>query len=78
MRLDLEGVAVSMGSACSTGTMRPSSVLLAMGVPEALARGSLRFSLGPDNTRCEVDRVLEIFRRVLAPVAREPLELRAP
>jgi len=69
MRLDLEGVAVSMGSACSTGTMRPSTVLAAMGVPEPLAAGSLRFSLGPENTRAEMDEVAQVFQRVLAPMA---------
>ena len=69
MRLDLEGVAVSLGSACSTGTMRPSTVLAAMGVPESLAAGSLRFSLGPDNTRAEIDEVVQIFQRALAPSA---------
>jgi cysteine desulfurase len=67
MRLDLEGVAVSLGAACSTGTMRPSTVLAAMGVPESLAAGSLRFSLGPENTRAEMDEVVHIFRRALAP-----------
>ncbi len=69
MRLDLEGVAVSLGSACSTGTMRPSTVLAAMGVPESLAAGSLRFSLGPDNTRAEIDAVVQIFQHALAPPA---------
>lgn len=69
MRLDLEGVAVSLGSACSTGTMRSSTVLAAMGVPESLAAGSLRFSLGPDNTRAEIDEVVQIFQRALTPSA---------
>lgn len=68
MRLDLEGVAVALGSACSTGTMRPSTVLAAMGVPESLAAGSLRFSLGPENTRAQMEEVARIFRSVLAPV----------
>lgn len=69
MRLDLEGVAVSLGSACSTGTMRPSTVLAAMGVPESLAAGSLRFSLGPENTQAEMDEVVQIFKKALAPSA---------
>lgn len=75
MRLDLEGVAVSLGSACSTGTMRPSTVLAAMGVSEPLAAGSLRFSLGAENTREEMDQVVEIFRQALVPtVSAEILE----
>jgi cysteine desulfurase len=64
MRLDLEGVAVSLGSACAAGTMRPSLVLEAMGVPLSLARSSLRFSLGPGNTVEEIDHTLEAFRRL--------------
>ncbi len=68
MRLDLEGIAVSLGSACATGTMRPSSVLAAMGVREALAASSLRFSLGPQNTAAEVDETVRVFCEILLPV----------
>jgi len=57
--LDLEGVAVSTGSACSSGTLEPSHVLKAMGLPSARARNSLRFSLGVSNTDAEVDFVVE-------------------
>ncbi len=49
--------------------MRPSTVLATMGVPESLAAGSLRFSLGRDNTRAEIDEVVQIFQRALAPSA---------
>jgi cysteine desulfurase len=66
MRLDLEGVALSLGSACAAGTMRPSSVLEAMGVAPELARSSLRFSLGPDNDAAEIERTLEVFRNLAA------------
>jgi cysteine desulfurase len=52
--LDLEGVAVSTGSACSSGTLEPSHVLRAMGLPTARARNSIRFSLGPDTTADEL------------------------
>ena len=62
--LDLEGIAVSTGSACSSETMEPSHVLTAMGVPVELARGSVRFSLGRENTDAEIDRVLEAFPRI--------------
>jgi cysteine desulfurase len=71
MRLDLEGIAASLGSACASGSMRPSPVLLAMGAGEDLARASLRFSLGPRTTRAEIDRTVEVFERCVAP-ARAP------
>ena len=58
LALDLAGFAASSGSACTTGSVEPSHVLTAMGVPEELARGSLRFSLGRGNTEHDVDRLL--------------------
>ena len=64
--LDLEGIAVSTGSACSSEAMEPSHVLMAMGVPVELARGSVRFSLGRENTDAEIDRVLEAFPRIVS------------
>ncbi len=57
--LDLRGFAVSSGSACSSGAVEPSHVLLAMGLSRADARSSVRFSLGPSNTIEEVDRLIE-------------------
>jgi cysteine desulfurase len=57
--LDARGIACSTGSACSAGVPQPSHVLLAMGVPEDLARGSLRFSFGHTSTRADVDAVVE-------------------
>jgi cysteine desulfurase len=59
--LDLEGVAVSTGSACSSGSLEPSHVLKAMGGSNARTRNSLRFSFGPENTAAEVDFVLGIL-----------------
>ena len=59
--LDLEGIAVSTGSACSSGTLEPSHVLRAMGFAPHRAQNSIRFSLGLGNTRADVDRVVEIL-----------------
>ncbi|MCU1327330.1 MAG: aminotransferase, class [Bryobacterales bacterium] len=57
--LDLRGYAVSSGSACSSGAVEPSHVLLAMGLSPAAARSSVRFSLGPSNTAEEVDGLID-------------------
>jgi cysteine desulfurase len=59
--LDLEGVAVSTGSACSSGSLEPSHVLRAMNLPSARARNSLRFSLGRATTEAEIDFVIDIL-----------------
>ena len=64
--LDLDGVAVSSGSACSSGTVKPSHVLAAMGVPDALARGGLRVSFGWSSRDEDVDAVIASLRRLLA------------
>ncbi|MDQ3915241.1 MAG: cysteine desulfurase [Actinomycetota bacterium] len=56
--LDQAGIACSSGSACASGALDPSHVLLALGVPKRLAKGSLRFSLGRTSTRADVDAVL--------------------
>ena len=63
--LDARGIEFSTGSACSAGVPQPSHVLLAMGVPEALARGSLRFSLGHTSTQADVDAVAEAIGPVV-------------
>jgi cysteine desulfurase len=72
--LDLEGVEVSMGSACAAGAVEPSHVLLAMGLGRDEARSSLRLSLGWSTTAGEIDRAAEIVARVWRRVrAAEPL-----
>lgn len=63
--LDLDGIAVSTGSACSSGTLEPSHVLKAMGLPSHRTQNSLRFSLGMFSTEAEVDRVLEALPRLV-------------
>ena len=63
--LDLEGVEVSTGSACTSGSTEPSHVLLAMGVDPRLAHGSLRMTLGPDTSEADVDAALAGVARVL-------------
>ncbi|MBM3318611.1 MAG: cysteine desulfurase NifS [Candidatus Eisenbacteria bacterium] len=68
LNLDLEGVAVSTGSACSSGDLEPSHVLIAMGVPVEEAHGTLRFSLGKDNTVEEIDRAIAAVARVVEKV----------
>jgi cysteine desulfurase len=64
--LDLEGIAVSTGSACSSGTLEPSHVLRAMGLPTHRTQNSIRLSLGATNTEAEVDVFLEKLPRVVA------------
>ena len=59
--LDLEGIAVSTGSACSSGTLEPSHVLKAMRLPPARTQGALRFSLGSTSTAADVDQVLDVL-----------------
>ncbi|AGC44755.1 cysteine desulfurase [Myxococcus stipitatus DSM 14675] len=61
--LDLEGICVSMGAACASGTLSPSHVLRAMGLTPAQARGCLRFSLGPDTREADVRCVVDALRR---------------
>ena len=66
MRLDLDGVAVSSGSACSSGTVAPSPALLALGLAPAEARSVVRFSLSRETTEDEIARVLEIVPAAVA------------
>jgi cysteine desulfurase len=80
MALDLEGIAASVGSACTTGSTEVSHVLAAMGYPDEEARGALRLSLGRTTTEAEIDeaaatvpRVLAAMRQGSAAIAADPL-----
>ena len=64
VQLDLAGIAVSAGSACSSGKMKASAVLAAMNVPEDIASGILRVSFGPRTSHADVDRFLAEWRRI--------------
>jgi len=73
INLDMQGIAVSTGSACSSGTLEPSPVIRALGREDELARGAIRFSFGKNNTPADVDRLLEVL-----PAAIENLRRLAP
>ena len=66
LALDLEGIAASSGSACTSGSLDPSHVLLAMGLTHEIAHGSLRLSLGDFNTDADVDHVLEVLPKIVS------------
>lgn len=64
--LDLKGVAASSGSACSAGSVDPSHVLLALGLPYSQAHGSLRLTLGKYNTADEIEKIIEVVKETVA------------
>ncbi len=66
LRLSLEGICVSTGSACSSASREPSSVLLALGLPAEQARGSLRFTLGKWTTQEDIQRVIDVLPGIVA------------
>ena len=72
MRLDLAGIAVSTGPACSAGAYESSPVLAAMGFGEARARGSVRITVGAHNTAAEIDRVVGVLPAIVADLRRAP------
>ena len=65
LHLDLKGIAASSGSACTSDSLEPSHVLLAIGLPHEVAHGSLRLSLGLDNTLEDVQYVLETLPAIV-------------
>jgi len=66
LNLDLEGICASTGSACSSASLEPSHVLLALGLPPEQAHGSLRFTLGRENNEEDIEQVLEVLPRIVA------------
>lgn len=65
LNLDMAGIAVSTGSACSSGSLEPSHVLIATGISPELAHGSVRFTLGRSTTEADIDYVLEVFPKIV-------------
>jgi cysteine desulfurase len=65
LSLDMKGIAASTGSACTSGSLEPSHVLLAMGIPTEEAHGSLRLTLGKDNTREDVDYFVKVIKPIV-------------
>lgn len=65
LNLDMEGIAASTGSACSSATLEPSHVLLSIGRPHAIAHGSIRFTLGRMTTEEDIDTVLDVFPKIV-------------
>jgi len=65
LNLDIKGVAASSGSACTSGSLEPSHVLLAIGLPPEIAHGSLRLTLGKDNTEEDIDYVIDILPKII-------------
>lgn len=66
VQLDLAGISVSAGSACSSGSMKPSRVLAAMAIPDEIASGVIRVSFGPSTSEAEIDRFLAEWRNIAA------------
>ncbi|MBE7048508.1 MAG: cysteine desulfurase NifS [Ruminococcaceae bacterium] len=65
LRLDAKGVAASSGSACTSGSLDPSHVLLALGLPHEIAHGSLRLSIGEQNTETDIEHVLAVLPEIV-------------
>ena len=64
--LDMKGICASSGSACTSGSLDPSHVLLAIGLPHEIAHGSLRMTLGADTTEEELDYVVDSLKEIVA------------
>lgn len=65
LMLDMKGICASSGSACTSGSLDPSHVLLAIGLPHEIAHGSLRISLGDNNTEQDIDYIIETLPPII-------------
>jgi cysteine desulfurase len=70
LNLDMEGICVSNGSACTSGAIEPSHVLMSMGRTHSAAKSSVRFSFGKNNTMAEIEAALEILERIVTRMMR--------
>lgn len=70
IHLDMQGIAVSTGSACSSGTLEPSPVIRALGRDDSFARSAIRFSLGKQNTEADIDRLMDVLPSSVAALRR--------
>ena len=75
--LDMAGIAVSTGSACSSGSLEPSHVLMAIGLTPEVAQGTVRFSFGTNNTKEEIELVVDALKKNVAKL-RSMSPIRAP
>ena len=66
IKLDMAGICASSGSACTSGSLDPSHVLLAIGLPHEIAHGSLRLTLGDDTTMEQIDYVVDTLKKIIA------------
>lgn len=64
--LDMQGICASSGSACTAGSMEPSHVLMALGLPEEVVHGSIRFTLGAETTKEEIDFTIKKTKEAVA------------
>ena len=84
LRLDLHGISVSTGSACSTGSLDPSHVIMAISHDREIAHGSVRFSFGPENTDEDVDYTVSVlekeiaFLRAISPLGNKKVQTQVP
>ncbi len=65
MKLDLERISVSHGSACSSGALEPSRILLNMNIPLKQARSAIRFSVGRTTSQCEIEQAVSLIRKII-------------
>jgi len=65
LHLDMHGICASTGSACSSGALDPSHVLMAMGLSHELANGAIRFSLGRENTSADIDKLMSVLPTIV-------------